>query len=316
MKVLFVGASDLGWKCCSAILEAGCDVVGILTAPRDFRISWSVNPVTNVRHRDFADLAAEHNVPLFRMTGGMSDPALHDWVAALEPTLMVVIGWYHIVPRRLRELARLGCVGVHASLLPEYRGGAPLVWAVIRGEKRSGVSLFYFDSGVDTGDIIAQSAFEIAEDDDIAAVVEKSTIAAVELTREYVPRVLDGTAPRQPQDHSAATVFQQRSPSDGLISWSSLSASAAYNWIRAQTRPYPGAFTYVAGKQLTIWRSERTSVRSDLGPGAIVFSEGSVFAVCGDQQLLRIDEATLDERELAGDVIAAELRQVGATFFE
>lgn len=252
--IVFFGASALGYACCERLLEAGVPVAGILTMPRQFRISYSPGaPVTNVLYQDFGELGRRYGVPVVQVEGKMGEYT--QAVAELRPDLLVVIGWYYMVPRAMRELAPRGCVGIHGSLLPRYRGGAPLVWAVINGEPEAGVSLFHLGDGVDDGDLVAQRAFPIGERDTIREVLERATAASVALAEEFVPALLDGTAPRAPQDHAAATRFPQRSPEDGRIDWS-WEPERIRNFIRAQTRPYPGAFTEVGGKRVILWDAD------------------------------------------------------------
>lgn len=255
MRIVFFGATEIGHRCCEELFRMGENVVGIFTIPREFRISYSPTPVRVVTYRSFDELAAQHHVPIVYVTEKLgSEPylqTLREW----KPDFGLAIGWYHMIPRTVRELFPLGVAGIHAALLPKYRGGAPLVWAIINGEKQTGVTLFYFDDGVDSGDIIAQRAFEITRDDTIKTVYEKATEASVEILREYIPKIRCGTAPRIPQNHAEATHFPQRKPEDGLIDWSK-SPEEIRNFIRAQTRPYPGAFTYMNGKKVILWDAE------------------------------------------------------------
>ena len=151
-----------------------------------------------------------------------------------------------------RSVAPLGAVGLHASELPRYRGGAPLVWQIIRGETSAGISLFYLEDGVDTGDVIGTLNFPIREHDTIAEAMERSESAAEALIEKFFPLLEKGMAPRLPQDETLASEFPQRSPEDGEIDWSR-AATEISNFIRAQTRPYPGAFTRIGGKRVTIW---------------------------------------------------------------
>ena len=312
MRIIFFGASELGWLCCRTLFEIEQDVVGIFSIPQQFRISWSSGNVTNVRFKSFEDLASEYSIPLIYVTKKMSDPEYREVVQTLHPDLLVVIGWYYMIPRSLRELAPLGAVGVHASLLPKYRGGAPLVWAIINGETSTGISLFHFADGVDDGDIIGQDSFEIMETDEITDVVAKSTIAAKNLVRRYIPLLAKGEAPRLSQDHSQATYVPQRKPEDGLIDWSSLSAKATYNWIRAQTKPYPGAFTYLAGQKVTIWRARLCESAISSGtdhPGTLYISKNregyQVLVSCADGKYLELVEMQISNNndESSIDVI-------------
>lgn len=263
--IVFFGASALGYACCERLLELGVPVAGIFTIPRQFNISYSPGaPVTNVLHQDFGVLGERYGIPVVQVEGKMGTYA--QALADLRPELIVVIGWYYMVPRALRELAPRGCVGIHGSLLPRYRGGAPLVWALINGEPEAGVSLFHLGDGVDDGDIVAQRAFPVAPGDTIREALERATAASVALVEEFVPRLLEGTAPRLPQDHSLATHFPQRSPADGRIDWS-WSAERIRNFIRAQTRPYPGAFTELGGKRVTLWDADVLEL-DDAAPSA------------------------------------------------
>jgi methionyl-tRNA formyltransferase len=185
----------------------------------------------------------------------MSDPKYIKTIQAWGPDFGLAIGWYYMVPRVVRDLFPLGIAGMHASLLPKYRGGSPLVWAIINGEAKTGVTLFYFDDGVDTGEIISQVEIKITRDDTIKTVYEKATQISRDILREYIPLIRQGIAPRIPQDHRVATQFPQRKPEDGLLDWSK-SAEEIQNFIRAQTKPYPGAFTFVQGKKVIIWDAD------------------------------------------------------------
>lgn len=306
MRIVFMGASELGWECCRTLLDIGQDIVGILSIPKEFRISWSSCPVMNVRFKNFEDLSRKHRVPLHYVTTKMADPAYKELLQSWRPDLLVVIGWYYMVPRSLRDLASLGAVGIHASLLPRYRGGAPLVWAMIRGEAETGVTLFHFEDGVDTGDVIAQRAFPIFETDLIGDVIGKSLNASVDIVREYVPKLANGTAPRMPQQSEAATVMPQRGPDDGLLDWTSLGAAPAYNWVRAQSHPYPGAFTLFHGTRVIIWRAEmrRDAMKSEGLPGTVVHDGGEggdgFGVLCADGLVLNVREIGLPDGQVMG----------------
>ena len=254
MRIAFFGASELGHSCCRELLAGGFDVRGIVTMPEHFEISYAQSAVRNVTYRDFGHLAASYGVPLLRVERGLSADD-RTTIASWEADLGLVVGWYYMLSADLRAVFPRGVVGIHASLLPKYRGGAPLVWALINGETESGVTLFYFEDGVDSGDVIAQRSFPIGRHDTIATLLERAERASVALLRETVPKIADGSADRTPQDETMATTFPQRSPADGRIDWSR-TAEEVDRFIRAQTRPYPGAWTVIDGKRVTIWQAE------------------------------------------------------------
>lgn len=253
MRIVFLGASELGYDCCESLLLNGQNIVGIFTIPQEFKISYSKDkPVKNVLFKDFHALGSRYNVPVIDVKEKMS--SYEGVLRELKPDFLLVIGWYYMIPKSLRELANKGCAGIHASLLPKYRGGAPLVWAMINGEKETGISFFYFSDGVDDGDLIAQIKFSISESDTIKDLLEKTKQASLVLVEEYVPKIAQGTAPKLAQV-GEPTYVPQRKPEDGLIDWSWDNAKIK-RFIKAQTKPYPGAFTIIDGKKLIIWDAD------------------------------------------------------------
>jgi len=212
----------------------------------------------------------------------------------------------------------LGAAGLHASLLPKYRGGAPLVWATINGEAETGVTFFHFADGVDDGDIIGQARFAIDPEDDISSLLAKASNASIGLLSEYVPLLGAGTAPRKVQDHTQATSVPQRKPQDGQINWHQLPARQAFDWVRAQTHPYPGAFTFLGEEKVTIWRARlpQEPKTHSCAPGEIVPDSGESPGVCcADRRVLLIDEVSLsDGSTLTGVELMAKPAVVNASF--
>jgi len=254
MKIVFFGASELGYNCCEAIIKAGFEVVGIFTIPQEFKISYSPDkPVKNYLHKDFYTLGKEYNIPVFQVNQNIK--IFEQTFIDLKPDFLLAIGWYYMIPTSMLQKVPKGAAGIHASLLPKYRGNAPLVWAMINGEKETGISFFYFDKGVDEGDIIAQEKFDISETDTIKEVLVKTQSASIEVLLKNLPLIANGTNSRIPQDHTQATLFPKRSPEDGLIDWN-WDAKRIKNFIKAQTKPYPGAFTVIHGKKVIIWDAD------------------------------------------------------------
>jgi methionyl-tRNA formyltransferase len=242
VKVVFIGTSAFGLKVLEAASEV-VEIVGAVAAPKTFPISYRPQGVTNVLHADVPAFCEAREIPCQIIDGTMPDPP--------ECDAFLVAGWYHMVPRRWRSVAP--AYGLHASLLPDYAGGAPLVWAIINGEKRTGISLFQLGDGVDDGPIVGQRETEITASDTIATLYERIEGLGVELVRELLPDIL--SRPHVPQDFSKRRVFPQRGPEDGLIEWH-WSAEQVHNFVRAQTHPYPGAFVEMDGGTYRIWETE------------------------------------------------------------
>jgi methionyl-tRNA formyltransferase len=305
MRIVFMGANNTGWLCLNELLTMGEQVVGIFTTPASFEISYSAKPVNLATHRSFDSLAQENNIPLLTVTEKLGSYA--DKLLEMQPDLVLVSGWYHLIPQTMLSIPRLGCIGFHPSLLPKYRGGAPVNWAIINGERETGMSMFYFDNGVDSGDLISQARVSIDDRDTIATLYEKINQATLELIREMVPKLKDGTAPRLKQDESQATYFPQRSPEDGLIDWGR-PARAIYDWVRAQTTPYPGAFTYLDNQKIVIWAAELLDRPNNQVPGMngyvmrIHRGQGAEV-LTGDGSLLITEVETANHRARADEVL-------------
>ena len=253
MSIVFFGTTDTGWHGLEHMVRAGLPVRGIVTGLPEFEISYARGKVQNLRHRSFQNFQNNFGIPILTFTRQFDETVLQtlaDW----RPELFVVMGWYHLIPARVRALAPLGAVGIHWSLLPKYRGGSPLVWAIINGETETGASLFYMEDRIDAGKIVAQASVPIAAHEIVGDLIEKLNAISRKLVSEHVPRILNGTAAAWEQDESAATFFPPRAPEDGRIDWQ-WPARRVYDFIRAQTLPYPCAFTHHVGHKIKIVRA-------------------------------------------------------------
>mgnify|MGYP001176022467 CR=1 FL=1 len=224
----------------------------IFSSPSDFKISYSKKKIKNYNHADLKQIAKKYKLPYYEIdsSSGKRINAYKAKIAKLNPDLMLVLGWYYKIPKYIRKLSKFGAWGIHASLLPNYAGGAPLTWAIIKGEKKTGVTLFKLDDGVDDGDIILQKSFLIKKQDTIKDVYFKAT----EKSKEILVKVLNNMDQVRftPQDKKKINIFPQRRPEDGEIDLSK-SADQIYNFVRAQSSPYPGAFIKTTdGKKLII----------------------------------------------------------------
>lgn len=269
---------------------ANISIVGVVTTERSFKISYAPSGVTNVLHADFESAAKSNDMPLLRVKNSMSEASLLPKIEALKPDAFMVVGWYHMIPRRWRELAP--AYGLHASLLPDYSGGAPLVWAMINGESQTGITLFQMDDGVDTGPIAAQAEEQIRPDDTIATLYDRIEKRGLELIDRALPILAVGGLSLKPQPKKGRRVMPQRSPEDGRIDWTR-DVAFIDRWIRAQTRPYPGAFTDTAVGRLTIWAGQSILERPVDAKAGLAFqtSDGGFGIVCGFGALKVIDSS-------------------------
>jgi methionyl-tRNA formyltransferase len=295
MRTVWVSDDVMGRDCLRAAVEAGANVVGIVTlagtATVDRSARWS-----------FAEDAERLGAELVETTDVNSEATLRA-VAVLDPELVFVVGWYQLVRERFIGLAREGVFGMHPTLLPRHRGRAAIPWAILSGLARTGVTLFEIvDATADSGAIVGQVVVEIAPDETAATLFEKLTAAHVELVHEFVPRLIARTAPRILQDPARASSWPRRRPADGIIDWETR-APYLYDWVRAQTRPYPGAFTYLGEDRVVVWRARSVEI-DELAPAGTIVAEGPEGPVvaCGEGGLV------LEEVETAGGPLVVGAR--------
>jgi len=300
MRVVILSSTLFGYRCIvEGILPlSGVQIAGILTTPKQIQISYSEKPVEIKTHADFTPLADSAECEVAVLTGKVDGNAYLRYLNEWAVDFILALGWYYMVPRKVRNAVPLGCAGIHASLLPKYRGGAPIPWAIINGENETGVSFFYFEDGVDDGDIIGQKRFPIDDSETWVDVYNKAEDASVDLLGTFLPKIKDGSAPRIAQNHELATYVDQRKPQDGLISWRSMKAREAYNFIRAQVPPYPGAFS-VLGDMKVIFSKVCQPFWEDNGKRIAgqfynIHSVPNTFGVCcADGVTLPVNEVIL-----------------------
>lgn len=299
MNLVFIGSSRFGLRCLKACLELPfINTVGVITSPQTFAISYRPDGVTNVLHADIANFAQSNDIPARSLQGSMNEQSLWEAVCNWEPDAFLVAGWYHMIPRQWRDLAP--AYGLHASLLPEYSGGAPLVWAMINGEPKTGITLFQMDDGVDSGPIAGQKGEPIYPDDTIATLYARIEERGLELLKEVLPQLAAGTLRLTAQDHSRRQVVLQRTPEDGWIDWNQ-DANKIARFIRAQTRPYPGAYTSFNKRPLHIWRaSEGKMPYVTESAGRVIRLGNNRYIVTCGKQTIELKEITYEEQNFEG----------------
>lgn len=200
--------------------------------------------------------------------------------------------------------------GLHASLLPAYRGGAPLIWAMIKGEERTGVTLFQMDDGVDTGPVFSARDISIDQGDEIGDLVRKAEEAALDILTVDFPAIASGELLGVPQADGHCPVMPQRSFLDGKIDWRE-PAAVVERFIRAQTKPYPGAFFQVQSNQIVVWKASIVEAsRRQAKPGAIFFDAEQFYVKCKDGWLRLDDFETEDSPSKARNVIHGVSRRM------
>jgi methionyl-tRNA formyltransferase len=310
MRTLFIGGTKRGYLTLRALVGTEADVVGIISLQQDeHEVERYEEPI--------GALAEKSNIPHYE-TKWMKDRDYGELVSKeLKPDIAFVVGCRILLPREIYQIPPLGTLAVHDSLLPEYRGFAPLNWSILNGEDHTGVALFYLSDLMDGGDIVTQKRVPIYPDDTAPVVYERVCQATVDLILDAYPLLAQGAAPRIRQDYATGSFTCSRTPADGAIDWSE-STIVIYNGIRALTHPYPGAFTYYEGKILMVWKASplnNPSYYVGRIPGRVIGiseSEGYVDVLTGDG-VLRVFEVQFEgeDRTAAANVIRSVRSALG-----
>lgn len=233
-----------------------------------------------------------------------------------SPDLCLVNGWYWLFSKEVLSLPKSGFVGQHNSLLPKYRGGAPLVWAMINGESDVGFTIFYLSEKMDDGPIVFQGKATVDPTDYVANMLQKIESLVDRTFPDVWDELVRGEAPRLAQDDAQATFCTQRTPDHGRIDWNR-PARDVFNFVRAQSHPYPGAFFDANGRRVHIFRARRFENRLYGVPGSIgLLNEFGVYAVCGDSHAIILEEVTLDGAKSTPTKAQRLLRTARATQME
>lgn len=263
-----MSSTKFGFSCLEELLCSRHTVSAVITTKRVISISYEEKGVTISNYYDFKNITSHHNIPLMYVQRNIMD--LKREIEELKPDIIIAAGWYYMVPEPIRSIPKFGCTGFHASLLPEYAGGAPVSWAILNGEKETGITFFMLEEGVDTGDIIDQKKTVISLDDTCKTIYDRLTEHACEILREKLPLLENGILKPRKQDNSKQTIMPQRKPEDGEINWGKNSLEI-YNLVRATTKPYPGAFTFYKERKLTIWEGKMNDcITAKSEPGIIL----------------------------------------------
>lgn len=301
-----MGTPEISATCLKELIASDNEIVAVVTGKDKPRGRGNVMTPTAVKA-----LALENSLPVYTPDSLKGE----DFMALLNeinPELIAVVAYGKILPKSVLDFPKYGCINVHVSLLPKYRGAAPMQRAIINGEKETGVTIMYMAEGVDTGDIIDAEAFPIGDEDDFEAIHDRSAEVGAKLLVKTVKALCDGTATRTPQDDSLATHAVKIEKEDCKIDFTR-SAAVLDCAIRGVT-PIPGAFAYLKGKMLKIYKAKPVSGSGRAGEVIAVDSKGvgSFTVACGEGALLV--EGVIPEgkgRMSAGDFVRGRKIELG-----
>ena len=252
-KIVLVGCLEEGWDLFQSLSKNGVNFDHIVT----------VHPSDKEKHaisgyKDFSDIAEKYNIPIYHVRSySLKDQADIDFFREHKFDLLIQGGWQRLFPEAVLDTLSIGAIGVHGSsdFLPKGRGRSPMNWSLIEDKKRFIMHLFLIKPGIDDGDVFDYEFFDINEFDTIKTLYYKKTILTKRMILRNIPKLLSGDIKTTPQE-GIPSYYPKRTPDDGLIDWEEMDVRYIYNFVRAQTKPYPGAFGTIDGKKYKIWGSK------------------------------------------------------------
>ena len=290
MRIVFMGTPDFSVPALKALVEAGHEVAAVVTQPDRPRGRGKELQMTPVKVQALA-----YGIPVYQPEK-VKDPAFVEILRNLQPEVIVVIAFGQILSRDILDLPPYGCINIHASLLPKYRGAAPIQWAVIDWEKETGVTTMMMDVGLDTGDMLEKTVIPLDPKETGGSLFDKLSQAGGPLILSTLEKLKAGTAVRTPQTDEDSTYAKMLTKSLGQIDWS-MEAAAIERLIRG-LNPWPSAYTFVHGKTLKIWDADVLKESSDgAAPGQIIRTDPHSLIVAAGEALLSIRELQLEGKK-------------------
>jgi methionyl-tRNA formyltransferase len=290
MRILFCGTPQFAVPTLKHLLaQPDLEILGVITQPdrprgRGHEVSFSA-----VKDAALAAKLPVHQPEKIRA------PEVQELLSSYSPDFIVIIAYGQIIPARLLTIPKFGWINLHASLLPKYRGAAPINWAIVNGESRTGLTTMRINRGMDTGDILLQCTYEIGPDD---TALELSTLlseAGAPLVAETLRGLASGKITPRPQDHSQVTLAPMLKRDDGRIDWNR-TAQQTYNRMRGFA-PWPGAYTRFRGQICHVWGEPVSNEKRDAPPGTLLLEEDALLVVCGGATVLRLLAVKVEGRK-------------------
>lgn len=282
-KILFMGTPDFSVPVLQRILKEGYEVIGVVTQPDRpvGRKKVLTPPPVKVE-------ALKHGIPVLQPEKIRVKEDL-DKVLALNPDLIVTAAFGQILPNELLEAPKYGCINVHASLLPELRGGAPIHYALLQGKEKTGITIMYMAEKLDAGDILTQSELMITEEDNVGTLHEKLSAIGADLLAETLPKLIKGELKSKKQDETAATFAPNIKRAQEKIDWTQ-TGEAIFNHVRG-LNPWPVAYTLMDGAVLKIWDTKKVTSEVKAQPGEVIsIEDNGVLIATGNQTAVLVTE--------------------------
>ena len=281
MKIVFMGTPDFAVPSLHALTEAGYAVAAVVTQPDKPKGRGKTLLPTPVKEE-----AVMHDIPVYQPKKVRNNPEFLEILKEINPDIIVVAAYGQIIPKEILELPKFGCINIHASLLPKYRGAAPIQKAVIDGEKVSGVTIQQMGEGLDTGDMISKAVVVLSPEETGGSLFDKLSKAGADLLVKTLPSIFDGTAVYEKQPEESPTPYASMITKQmGLLDFTK-SAEVLERLVRG-LNPWPSAYTFLNGKTLKVWKSRVGEEKGSALPGTVVKTDkNGIHVACCDKTLI------------------------------
>lgn len=283
MKIVFMGTPAFSVPILEALVDSAYEVIAVVTQP-----DRPVGRKKILTPSPVKEAALKHGIEVLQPEKISGSPEMEK-IIEMNPDLIVTAAFGQFLPTKLLNVPRLRSINVHASLLPKYRGGAPVHYALINGETETGVSIMYMEKKMDAGDIISQKSLPITRADDVGTLFDRLSVLGRDLLMETIPQIIDGTIDPIKQDEEKVTFSPNITREQEVLDWNK-EAAAIDCQVRGM-RPFPGAYTFLEGQRLKIWAVTPLSNQTDKEPGTIIdIQKDSILIACGNHTVVQLDE--------------------------
>lgn len=289
MRIVFMGTPDFSVPTLEALLKGGHEVIGVVTQPDRPKGRGKAVLMTPVKEK-----ALEYGIPVYQPVKAREESFV-ELLRSLKPDVMVVIAFGQILPKAILDIPKYGCINIHASLLPKYRGAAPLQWVVLEGEKETGITTMMMDVGMDTGDMLEKLVVPVDKKETYGSIHDKLSVLGGELILSTLEKLENGTLERTPQPEDEATYTKKITKVMGDIDWTE-DAAVIERYIRG-LNPWPSAYTSWNGKTLKIWDADVLEQEYSGEPGEIIKVEKDGVLVKTGKDILVLREVQLEGKK-------------------
>lgn len=272
MKIVFMGTPDFARDSLKAVVEAGHEVALVVTNP-DKPKGRGMKLIPS----DVKKYAIEQNLEVVQPVKVRNNPEFVEQLKDINPDVICVVAYGKIIPKEILDIPRLGCINVHGSLLPKYRGAAPIQWAVLNGDKKTGITTMFMDVGMDTGDMINKEVVQIGDDETTGELWDRLSIIGAKLLVKTLKDLENGTYKREKQgdDFTVAPMIKKEM---AKIDWENKTSSEIKNLVRG-LNPFMGAFSFLNDKKIKIWKVEKLNDKPEKEPGTVLVSDSKAGLV-------------------------------------